>query len=258
MLPRSSHSPSFDEIASTLRSELVEHLAPDLVGPAGWISVDTNSTLAESRGRLIADQACERLGIDSLEGTRLADLGCGFGSLAALFAFEGAHVVAIDSNRPRLEVAAHVATSHGLDIEVLASRMERLDLPDASFDIAVMNNSLVYLVDDDDRRRALAEAFRVLVPGGVLIMRNANRLYPIDQFTGLPAIHLLPPATAVRAARRLGRPRSYCRLFTPGATRRELLDAGYVEPLRHAAVVRRWALPGVLSRYTHVSALRPR
>jgi hypothetical protein len=97
----------------------------------------------------------------------------------------------------------------------------------------------------------------VLAPGGILVMRNANRLHPIDQFTGLPLIHLLPPAMTVRVAKRLGRRRSYCRLLPPGRARRELLAAGFTAPVHHAMGGGPAHGPRRLARYTHLSALLP-
>ena len=35
--------------------------------------------------------------------------------------------------------------------------MEKLDFADESFDLAIQNNSLCYIVDREDRRSALAE-----------------------------------------------------------------------------------------------------
>jgi SAM-dependent methyltransferase len=248
---------SFGEIAATLRRELLEHAALEPAGALDRASVETNSGLVERRGRPIAAIACERLGAASLVGTRLLDLGCGYGGLAALFAFEGARVTAVDSNAGRLQTVARVAARHSLDVSPLRGRMERLGFADGSFDVAVMNNSFVYLVDSELRRRALAEALRVLTPGGVLVMRNANRLHPVDQFTGLPLIHLLPPATAVRAATLLGRRRSLCRPRSPGATRRELDAAGFADTAHHATSDRLARAPKTVGRYTHLSALRP-
>lgn len=254
MSPRSDTS-SFDAIAATLREELLAQ--PGLVpaGVAGEGTLDTNSGLVERRGRPLVDIARERRAAGASPGRRVVDLGCGVGALSALFAFEGARVVGVDVNAERLEVGRRVAERHGLAVDLRQGRMEQLDLPDGSFDVAVMNNSLVYVVDPAVRLRALGEARRVLRPDGILVMRNANRLHPIDQFTGLPLIHLLPPTAAVRAAGRLGRRRSYCRVLSPPATRRELLAAGFSAPIHHPTADRPRHVP-LVAGYSHFSALR--
>jgi SAM-dependent methyltransferase len=199
-----------------------------------------------------------RLGADSLEGMRLVDLGCGFGALSVFFGAHGAEVTAVDSNVSRLEVGAAVAERHGLPASFAHGRMEELALPDAMYDVAVENNSLCYVVDREERRCALRETLRVLRPGGLLVARNPNRWNPIDQFTGLPLIQLLPPRTAVRSAAAVGRTRSLCRLTSPPEARRELVRAGFVGVIHHApAAPGRPGLVNLVARYHHFSALRP-
>jgi ubiquinone/menaquinone biosynthesis C-methylase UbiE len=152
-------------------------------------------------------------------------------------------------------VGRAVAAEYGLDLEFEVGRAERLDLPDESFDLVVMNNSLCYIASADARAAALGEALRVLEPGGWLVTRNPNRAHPIDQFTGLPAVHWLPPRAASRVAARLGRPRSSVTLTGPWAAYRELRKAGFEGvrqepsgPGRPRAYLR-W-----VARYQHLTA----
>ena len=60
-----------------------------------------------------------------------------------------------------------MAAEYGLPVEFKTGRMEDLDLARRSFDLAVQNNSLCYIVARDDRRAALSKAARVLRPGRV-------------------------------------------------------------------------------------------
>lgn len=255
--PRRSERPSFEPIASTLRAEVLSHPGPGLSGRHGHRAVETYSGFVERRAEPLVEIACRRLGVDSLRGVRLLDLGCGFGALSAFFAFHGARVLGVDPNASRLEVGRRVATRHRLSVELERGRMEQLELPETSFEVAVMNNSLCYLVDPADRRRALEEALRVLVPGGVLVTRNPNRLHPVDQFTGIPLIHLLSPVRAVAAARRLGHERSLCRLVSPVSARREMADVGFERPRHHPTGAGWPSRPKLVTQYSHVSALRP-
>ena len=66
--------------------------------------------------------------------------------LSLYFAARGATVIGIDPIGSRLEVGRAVAAEHGLRAEFETGRMEALELDDASFDLAVQNNSLCYIV----------------------------------------------------------------------------------------------------------------
>jgi len=251
----------FDAIAATLRDEVLAHCernGVELEGRAGWNTLETNSGFAERRGAPLVAMATERLGVPTLAGLRVADLGCGFGALSIYFAFQGAGVVGVDVNRPRLEVGREVAAGHGLEVELTVASMEEPQLPGESFDVVVMNNSLCYLAAPGAQPRALHAALALLAPGGAIVIRNPNRLHPIDQFTEIPLLGLLEPEDAVRAAARLGRRRSLCRLVSPRTARRELREAGFRDVVHHAGAPRRLTRPKVLARYSHFTALRPR
>jgi len=118
-----------------------------------------------------------------------------------------------------------------------------------------MNNSFCYVVARPARRKALADALEALQPGGVLVIRNPNRLRPLDQFTGLPLLGLLPPAVAQLISRLLGRNRSHVRLLSNRAARRELRRAGFaavesVDPSERARIA------GPFAAYQHLIARR--
>lgn len=253
--------PSFEPVAETLRDEVLyfyESRGEDLSGPAGQNTLDTNSTLVERRAAPLLQIHAAATGLDSIDGLRVLDVGCGFGALALFFASQGASVVAIDRNRPRMEVGAEVARRHSLPVEFLPRRMEQLELPDESFDLAVHNNSLCYVIPREDRDRALQEARRVLRPDGWLLVRNPNRWGPADRFSGLPLVALLPPVAATRVAEALGRPRSEVRVVSPLAAKRELRRAGFVDPRLATSPVSRW--PSVMrgvAHYQHLVARRP-
>jgi SAM-dependent methyltransferase len=251
----------FRSIADSLREEVVRYYrsrGEDLSGPAGDRTLETNSSLVESRGGLLLHILEQAGGPRSIEGLRVVDLGCGLGALSVFFAAHGATVVGLDRDRSRMEVGAAVAGRHGLAVEFLAGSMQRLDLPDGAFDLAVQNNSLCYIVPREDRARALSEAWRVLRPGGRLLIHNPNRWTPVDQFSGLPAITFLPPGAATRVARALSKPRSRVRLTSPLEAKRELRRAGFADIGMIAPPARRWTgFLRALARYQHLVAQRP-
>jgi SAM-dependent methyltransferase len=229
-----------------------------LTGCAGRNTLDTNSIFVERRGRPLLRILRERAGVESLDGLRLVDLGAGFGALSLFFAFHGARVTAIDPNTERFQVGREVASRHGLRVRFKRGAMQELQLPDDRFDLAVQNNSLCYIVDREERRRALRETLRVLRPGGWLIARNPNRWSPLDQFTGIPLLQLLPPRRAVQAAATLGRQRSHVRLTSPPAAGSEYRAVGFVD-VAHSDPRKRshLALPKLVARYHHITARRP-
>jgi SAM-dependent methyltransferase len=252
-----SPSPAFAPLAHDLRDRIIEHyesLGEPLDTPAGLLTLDTNSVLAASRGRLLLRLLAEA-GAGSIAGRRVLDLGAGFGALALYYASLGAEVVAVDPNDARMQVAVAIAQQRDLPVSALTAQAQSLPLPDASFDLVLANNSLCYIVDKEQGRLALREIHRVLRPGGWLAVRNPNRLHPRDQFTGLPLLPLLSPALARRAVDALGRHRSEVRLRSPGGAVRQLRVAGFERAHWRALPGRR--LGARLAGYHHVLGRRP-
>jgi 2-polyprenyl-3-methyl-5-hydroxy-6-metoxy-1,4-benzoquinol methylase len=247
----------FDIVVGSFQREVAAHLSrlgedPDT--DRVQTTIATNSTLIEQRGRPLVELVCTELNRSNLSGVRVLDLGCGYGALSALFATEGASVLGIDAEAQRLEVGQEIAAAHGLDVSLRPGRMERPEVPHASFEVVLVNNSFCYVLDRDARRRILEEAYRATRPGGLIVVRDPNRLHPRDQFTALPLIGVLPPRPANWAAAALRRRRSSVRLRTPHGARRELSRAGFVRA--------RVASPGgrvrrTFAGYNHITARRP-
>lgn len=248
-------------MANTLRVAVIEYYrrTGERLDPPAWLNtLETNSGHVVRRGGPMVEMLCDRTGLASLHGLRLLDAGCGFGALAVYFAARGAEVVGIDPSSRRLDVGREAAAAHGLPVTLLRGRMEALEFPDRSFDVVVMNNSLCYVVERQARAAAIREARRVLRPGGRLLIRNPSRLVLRDQFSGLPLIHLLPPAAARRVFATVGRDRSHVRMRTAGGARRELRRGGFaeVELLRSPASRVPFGLHR-LAHYQHVIGVRP-
>lgn len=248
----------FAPIAISLRREVLRFSydrAISLSDRAGLNTLATNSELAESRAAML-EHALASAGIADVAGLDVLDVGCGFGALALVFAARGARVVGADPNEARMEVGRTVSEMHGLAAAFTPARMEQMDLGHEMFDVAVMNNSLCYVVDRGHRLAALERTFAALRPGGVLVVRNPNRLHPTDQFTGLPLLGLLSPRWAQRAVSLARRHRSEVRLQTNGAARRELRRAGFSE-VRSVRRTGESRLRASVTGYQHLTARRP-
>lgn len=256
-----SSAVDFAPIADALRSEIVASYARRgelLEGQSGVATLETNSGFVARRATPLLLMLGYESRTDALDGLRVVDLGCGFGALSLFFAAHGADVTGLDPNAERFQVGASVARKLQLPVRFVRGRVESMALPDATFDLAVLNNSLCYVVERDDRRCALVAVCRMLRPGGRMIARNPNRWNARDQFTGLPLLQLLPPGSASAVARKLGRPRSSVRITSPVTAATELRTAGLAE-------VRQHGFPGsprpnalkYVARYHHYTATRP-
>jgi SAM-dependent methyltransferase len=107
---------------------------------------------------------------------RLVDLGCGTGRHAIRFAGRGFAVVAVDLSRPMLEVVGSKARQRAIELTTVQSNLCRLGcFPDQVFDYGLsMFSTLGMIRGRDSRRRALAEARRILRPGGRIAFHVHN------------------------------------------------------------------------------------
>jgi len=251
---------AFASIEHSLQSALTSYFSRHRIGaedPATRATMATNSSKLELRARPLVEMLSRR-GLHDLSGLSIVDLGCGFGALAVYFAWHGARVVGIDANPKFFDVGVAVSNEHRLDVDLCEGRMQALDLDDESFDVAIANNTLCYLLSDEEHHAALTEARRVLRPGGWMVVRDPNGHHPVDHFTGIPLLPLLRSQTASRLSTRRGRPRPDLRLVSPRAMRRAFERAGMVavrhEPARPGRLTR---LARPLARYSHFTAQRP-
>lgn len=106
------------------------------------------------------------------------EIGCGTGDLTCALAANATRVVAIDLSSHSLEVAKlRLAREPQLADRVEFVRMNavKLQLRDASFDLAVSTSMIEHLYPDDVDMH-LREVWRVLRPGGKYLVWCPNRL----------------------------------------------------------------------------------
>jgi ubiquinone/menaquinone biosynthesis C-methylase UbiE len=110
------------------------------------------------------------------DGARVLDLPCGWGRHTLLLPEAGQDAFGADLSVDLLRRAVRGARGAGLPSRFAASDVRELPFRDASFD-AVLNlfTSLGLFLDDREDIRALAEAHRVLRPGGQFLLESMHR-----------------------------------------------------------------------------------
>lgn len=96
-------------------------------------------------------------------GLRVLEIGCGMGTDGAQFAKAGAIYTGIDLTDAAVELARKRFQVSGLKGEFHVADAERLDFPDASFDLVYSHGVLHHTPDIE---AAVREIHRVLKPGG--------------------------------------------------------------------------------------------
>jgi SAM-dependent methyltransferase len=126
-----------------------------------------------------------------LAGRCVLDIGCGTGRLAAILSEQhGARVAGVDPSLEMLEVAER----RGIPgLELVRGRAEELPFADGQFERAVMTLVVQHL----DRKRAFAEAVRVLAPGGRFAVVTPHP----DFFAGYWMADFFPSYVEVELAR---------------------------------------------------------
>lgn len=111
--------------------------------------------------------------IKLLPPMRIADIGCGEGTLSLLLAQRAEHVTGIDNSEKMVEYANGVARRSGAkNLEFKLGDLEELPLPDASLDLALFSQSLHHALHPQN---AILEAARVLKPGGRIVILDLQR-----------------------------------------------------------------------------------
>jgi len=103
----------------------------------------------------------------------IADLGAGEGTFSQLLARRAKRVIAIDNSEKMVEYGADLARKHGVEnLEYRQGDLEAVPIDDQSVDLAFFSQALHHAQHPE---RAVAEAWRILKPGGRVVVLDLNR-----------------------------------------------------------------------------------
>ena len=153
----------------------------------------STSTATIQRFTIVRDKALKLIGAAHRGHTvgvlNVADIGCGSGTQARLWAELGHKVFAIDVNAALVELATQRADRDRLAIEFDVGSATELPYPDHSMDVALLPELLEHVAD---WQACLDEAVRILKPGGLLYVSTTNWLCPIQYEFNLPLYSWYP------------------------------------------------------------------
>lgn len=102
----------------------------------------------------------------------IADLGAGEGLISQLLARRAKQVWCIDNSPRMVEVGTELAQKNGLDnLSYKLGDIEQVPLADKSVDLAILSQALHHA---QHPQAAVNEAFRILKPGGQLLVLDLN------------------------------------------------------------------------------------
>ncbi|MGC9538360.1 class I SAM-dependent methyltransferase [Streptomyces sp. UG1] len=140
------------------------------------------STTADGRLEMVRTQELLRRYLPP-PPARILDVGGGPGAHAQWLVEDGYAVHLIDP------IARHIEQAQQTGATVELGDARQLTAEDASYDVVLMLGPLYHLLERADRDQALAEARRVLKPGGLLAAAGINRYSSLFEHAAFAHLH---------------------------------------------------------------------
>src|SRR5579885_306073 len=103
----------------------------------------------------------------------IADLGAGEGTISQLMSQRAKKVIAIDNSEKMVEFGSELARRHGIsNLEYRLGDLEDVPIRTGTVDLAFLSQALHHAQHPE---RAIAEAWRILKPGGRIAVLDLNR-----------------------------------------------------------------------------------
>ncbi len=135
-----------------------------------YLITDARSVCDEALTRREVDLICKMLPLQP--GHRILDLCGGHGRHSLELCRRGFRgCTLLDYSRALTDMAREKARANGHPLEVVCCDARKTELSAESFDhVLILGNSIGYIQEPDADRRILSEAYRVLRPGGWLLV----------------------------------------------------------------------------------------
>ncbi|MGW7410562.1 class I SAM-dependent methyltransferase [Streptomyces sp. NPDC054833] len=153
---------------------------------------DRLSATADGRLELLRTQELLRRFLPPARA-RVLDVGGGPGAHARWLVQDGYDVHLIDP------IPRHIEQAKATGASVELGDARHLTAENASYDVVLVLGPLYHLLERTDRDQALAEAYRVLKPGGLVAAAGINRYASLFEHTAFAHLHKEPIRKSIGA-----------------------------------------------------------
>ena len=181
---------AFGILAATAWGNAPSRVVASNTFAAGFFLANTASFWHTTRRGKFMEWERILVGLGLRGDERVLDMGCGRGAVSTAVArrLTTGRVTGIDiwskadQSGNAAEITLRNASLEGVAdrVQVQTSDMRSLPFPDATFDLVVSSLAIHNIRSNADRKRAVAEGFRVLEPGGRLVIADI-RAIPVYQ-----------------------------------------------------------------------------